>query len=241
MASKHATIADALIEDILSGRYRPGERLPSERDLAARFGANRGAVREAMKRLEQLGLALIGPGGARVNELPMGSLDVVGYLLARGDRPDSELVLQVLKVIHALFAVAADAVVRNASHSDIARLRDALKPLINERLRPEERQQARIVLLSDIMLTSGNLICQIIARTLFEQLTPRVTELLQEASQKLDRAAYIEQARRLDEGLAARDAQAVRSALEIMSEINRDTIMQTLNQEPQITARQAIQ
>ena len=51
MAGKHTTIADALIEDILSGHYRVGERLPSERDLAVRFEANRGAVREAMKQL----------------------------------------------------------------------------------------------------------------------------------------------------------------------------------------------
>ncbi|NCF80731.1 MAG: GntR family transcriptional regulator [Proteobacteria bacterium] len=31
--------------EILRGQYRPGERLPSERDLAARFEANRGPVR----------------------------------------------------------------------------------------------------------------------------------------------------------------------------------------------------
>ena len=46
--SKHDQIAHSLTHDILQGQYRPGERLPSERDLAARFDANRGAVREAM-------------------------------------------------------------------------------------------------------------------------------------------------------------------------------------------------
>ena len=49
--SKHEEIAAGLIKDILSGRYRVGERLPSERDLAGRFDANRGSVREAMKKL----------------------------------------------------------------------------------------------------------------------------------------------------------------------------------------------
>ena len=63
MPSKHDQIAEELILDVLTGSYRPGERLPSERDLAARFEANRGAVREAMKKLEQIGLAEISPGG----------------------------------------------------------------------------------------------------------------------------------------------------------------------------------
>ena len=49
--SKHEEIADSLTRDILTGQYRVGERLPSERDLSSRFEANRGAVREAMKKL----------------------------------------------------------------------------------------------------------------------------------------------------------------------------------------------
>jgi GntR family transcriptional regulator len=48
MSIKSDQIADALIQDVLTGRYRVGERLPSERDLVTRFDANRGAVREAM-------------------------------------------------------------------------------------------------------------------------------------------------------------------------------------------------
>ena len=40
---RHEEIADSLTRDILLGRYRCGERLPSERDLASRFDANRGA------------------------------------------------------------------------------------------------------------------------------------------------------------------------------------------------------
>ena len=66
MAGKHDQIAASLIKDILSGHYRVDERLPSERDLAVRFDANRGAVREAMKKLEQLSIAEVKPGGARV-------------------------------------------------------------------------------------------------------------------------------------------------------------------------------
>ena len=56
MSIKSDQVANALIDDVLNGQYRVGERLPSERDLVARFDANRGAVREAMAKLVQLGL-----------------------------------------------------------------------------------------------------------------------------------------------------------------------------------------
>ena len=59
-------IATNLRTDILRQRYLSGERLPSERDLASRFDASRGAVREAMSQLEQSGLIEVKPGGARV-------------------------------------------------------------------------------------------------------------------------------------------------------------------------------
>ena len=45
-----------LCEDVLSGRYEPGEKLPTQRALAAELDVNMASVREAVKRLEQLGL-----------------------------------------------------------------------------------------------------------------------------------------------------------------------------------------
>src|SRR5256885_9800517 len=45
-----------LREEILLGRYRPGDRLPPQRALAADMQVNMASVREALKRLEQLRL-----------------------------------------------------------------------------------------------------------------------------------------------------------------------------------------
>lgn len=53
----------ALSEEILTGRFAPGYALPGERDLAASFNVNRHAVREALKRLQQVGLVAISQGG----------------------------------------------------------------------------------------------------------------------------------------------------------------------------------
>jgi DNA-binding FadR family transcriptional regulator len=53
-----------LRDAIVSGRYQPGETLPGERELAAAFEVNRHAVREALRRLQQLGLLRVSQGGA---------------------------------------------------------------------------------------------------------------------------------------------------------------------------------
>jgi len=49
-------IADGLESDIASGRLRPGQKLPTESDLAARFGVNRHTVRRALAVLASRGL-----------------------------------------------------------------------------------------------------------------------------------------------------------------------------------------
>ncbi len=57
-------VFERLLADVLAGRLEPGDALPSERALSEGFEVNRHAVREALKRLQQAGLVLIGQGGA---------------------------------------------------------------------------------------------------------------------------------------------------------------------------------
>ena len=49
-------IADSIAAEITSGRYKPGDRLPTERDLAIQYGVSRPTLREALIALEILGL-----------------------------------------------------------------------------------------------------------------------------------------------------------------------------------------
>src|SRR3954454_220307 len=72
-----------LSEEILSGRYEPGEKLPTQRRLAAELGVTMTALREALKRLEQLGLVEVRHGDAmRVADWrASGGLDVIAHVL----------------------------------------------------------------------------------------------------------------------------------------------------------------
>lgn len=217
---KHEEIAESLTQDILVGQYRTGERLPSERDLAARFEANRGAVREAMKKLEQLGLASIHQGGARVCAVQDASLDVVSHLLAIGDVPDEDLADEIMQVFTALITLAAEATVRRATDAQIAAIRGRLEPLLRGTSNRTANSIARFELMRSIMQTSGNLVCQIIARSLFLQFVPRMAPL--ESLVELDLDAQRRFAEQLDAALAARNVAGVRSAFESMSRFNRE-------------------
>ena len=53
-----------LRKQILNGTLPTGAELPSERELAEKLGVNRGAVREAIKRLQQARLVRVRHGGA---------------------------------------------------------------------------------------------------------------------------------------------------------------------------------
>src|SRR5438270_6017983 len=52
----------SLCDAILTGRYAPGERLPTQRTLAAELGVNMASVRAALSRLEQLRLVEVRHG-----------------------------------------------------------------------------------------------------------------------------------------------------------------------------------
>ena len=79
-------IAEQLRSLILTGQYPPGSKLPPERELSKRLRVNRASLREALKKLEHLGLVRIRQGdGTRVqNFMETGGIELVQHLLPLG-------------------------------------------------------------------------------------------------------------------------------------------------------------
>jgi DNA-binding FadR family transcriptional regulator len=88
-----------LLEAVLAGRYAPGEKLPTQRALAADLGVTMGSLREALKRLEQMGLVEARQGDAmRVRDWrEHGGLDVIAHLLFRSGGLDPGVLADVLE------------------------------------------------------------------------------------------------------------------------------------------------
>ncbi|MBN1883723.1 MAG: FadR family transcriptional regulator [Deltaproteobacteria bacterium] len=64
------SIVDQVVDLIASGEYRPGQRLPSERELMETLGVGRSSIREAFQALAIMGLIDIRPGqGTFVREI----------------------------------------------------------------------------------------------------------------------------------------------------------------------------
>jgi len=161
-ASRSAAIAAELRDEILRGQYRQGERLPSERDLAERFGVHRSAVREALKGLEQLGVARIRPGGARVAPLEEASLDVVEHLLGLEDPPNPEIVDQVLEVMSGLFSMAARLCAERADSSKRAAVEQLIAELTRENLTAAEAVRLTQQLGDHFVEASGNMVLTLV-------------------------------------------------------------------------------
>ncbi|MDF0601133.1 phosphonate metabolism transcriptional regulator PhnF [Psychromarinibacter sp. C21-152] len=90
-------IASALTEDIAEGRYREGDKLPTEAQLAERFGVNRHTVRAALAQLVDAGLVRTRRGAgafvtARPTDYPIGRrVRFHRNLLAAGRTPDKRV------------------------------------------------------------------------------------------------------------------------------------------------------
>lgn len=67
--TKHGLVAQALSSEIRGGKYKVGDRLPSEPQLSERFGVSRHTVRAALRTLNQQGLVSTQQGiGTQVQE-----------------------------------------------------------------------------------------------------------------------------------------------------------------------------
>lgn len=238
MSAKHNQLAGTLTDEILSGRYQAGDRLPSERELAVRFNVNRGAVREAMSRLSQLGVADIQPGGARVSPINEASLDIIGHMLAATRVPDAQLLEQIFEVVERLLSMAAEALVERGRDADIEAVRAQLSRLFDNGLDGEAHAAARIEMMRTIMITSGNLVCQLIAHGLFKQFAPTLEAV--KPYVQLDVEAFNRIARRLEGALANRDRRAVREVFDDFAELHARTLAPAIEAAARQSVRHAV-
>jgi DNA-binding FadR family transcriptional regulator len=117
-----------LVAGIVEGEFSPGEMLPKEQALAARFDVSRGVAREVIRALQERGVVTVRHGlGARVTPEERWNVlypDVLGAML---ERPDGlELLREVTecRLIAEVEAVALAA--ERASEEDVAMLEEAL-------------------------------------------------------------------------------------------------------------------
>jgi len=210
-----------LLEALLSGRYAPGEKLPTQRALAADLDVTMGSLREALKRLEQMGLIEVRHGDAmRVRDWrEAGGLDVIAHLLLRGGAVDASVLGDVFEarglMLRELAALAA-------------RRRDAVQAARLERLAADiagapdaaTAQRLDFAFFTELAQAAGNLVFVLIMNSIralyFEHagLLP-VTERHDELAPLYARAAA---------AIARGDADRARAAVGTLADRQRDRV-----------------
>jgi DNA-binding FadR family transcriptional regulator len=215
--SRSGEVAAIVRDEILSGQYRAGERMPSERDLVVRFDTSRGVVREAFKKLEQLGIVSIQPGGARVVPITECTLDVLGPLLDLNALADPKLVDEVLHMFGVLLDVAARTAVLKARQDQIEEAMSIcdtmLDPAFDRNTAPDTMRSLALLFVE----IADHLVLRLILnglRTTFLERMPRLG-----IETRLDTKTHYAIVGQLRDALAARDAPAVGDA---MCRLNRE-------------------
>ncbi|MBM4388336.1 MAG: FadR family transcriptional regulator, partial [Deltaproteobacteria bacterium] len=92
-------ISEQIQRHILNGIFKPGEKLPPERELARMLNVTRTTLREALKKLEGVKLVLIRQGdGITVQDFRKSdNLFILKELLFEGDRVDSGILGNLLE------------------------------------------------------------------------------------------------------------------------------------------------
>ena len=114
------------IEDaILDGKIRPGEKLPSERELGTMLGTSRGTLREALRILEQKGLIEIKlgvNGGAIVKEASSEQMSETLALLIRSQSVSLEHLAEFREGVEGMAASLAAARATTRDNTDLKKL-----------------------------------------------------------------------------------------------------------------------
>lgn len=106
---------------LVSGEIAPGERIPSERDLAARFGVGRPAVREALRELKAQGLLISGRGPRGTVAAALPGADV-GATLRNLAGSGAERLVELMELRVAVEVQAAGLAARRATLDEIRRM-----------------------------------------------------------------------------------------------------------------------
>jgi len=227
--SKTEDITEILRDEILKGQYRAGERLPSERDLASRFESNRGAIREAIKKLEQLGIVQVNPGGVRVIAIEDATLEVLGHLLDLEEFPKPALVEQSLDVSAALTGLSARTAVERADADQRAEILEVIQRLQHQEIEDETYHEGWVELRNCFNKVNNNLVLRLIGNGLKNQFVGRLQNAGIRALIDLERDR--EFLKELEEAMNERDGEKAVRAITHHHQLIKQAILKALNQE----------
>lgn len=147
-------IATSVIEAIVDGAYPPGSVLPPERDLAEQLGVNRTSLRQALARLQHMGLIEARQGSGNLVREPAALTDpAIVEVLLRKLGPD--FLAELLEIREALGLLIGELAVSRATPEDLAALRPTVE-FVRAADRPEVLQTAELAFFAVLIQATHN-------------------------------------------------------------------------------------
>ena len=200
---------------ILRGILRPGERLPSERELAEKMDVSRPSLREAIADLSDRGLVVSRPNaGIYVAEV-LGSAfsPALVDLFSRHD----EAVADYLSFRRDMEGLAAERAARLASDTDLAVIDEIFRKMeaAHSKRDPTDESQLDAQFHMAIIEAGHNVIMLHMMRSMYDLLRQGVFYNRQMMfKNRTTRDTLLDQHRAINTGLQARDSAAARAAVE---------------------------
>jgi len=200
---------------ILRGILRPGERLPSERELSDRLGISRPSLREAVAELQEKGLLTSKAGaGIYVADVLGGAFSPA---LIRLFSAHDEAVFDYIAFRRDMEGLAAERAARLASDTDLRVIQTILDKMVAAHAKRDSADEA--LLDADFHLSiieaSHNVIMLHMMRSMYDLLREGVFYNRQIMfRQRSTRDTLLEQHRAINEAIQARDPAASRAAVE---------------------------
>jgi GntR family transcriptional regulator, transcriptional repressor for pyruvate dehydrogenase complex len=213
-----------LVADVLSGRYETGERLPTQRALAAELGVNLASVREGVKRLEQLRLVETRQGdGMRVRDWRAdGGLDVLVHAVAHGGALDAPLVGEVFEARRLLLAEASALAAGRRSDAQAAllgRLADELAASSDD----VAAQGLDLAFMGTVIEAAGNVAFSLIANSIRDVYLQRL-QLFRALVARRDELGYAAVAT----AIAQRDGAGARQAMTALARAQEERLLEAI-------------
>jgi len=200
---------------ILRGILRPGERLPSERELAERMGVSRPSLRDAISELQEQGLLTAKAGSGIYVAEGLGS--AFSPALIRWFGSHEEAVFDYLSFRRDMEGLAAERAARLGSDSDLKVVQaifDKMQAAHNRNAANDEAQLDAEFHMA-IIEASHNVVMLHMMRSMYDLLVQGVFYNRQTMfRQRATREAILDQHRAINVALQERDPLAARNAIE---------------------------
>ncbi len=209
------TVMHQIEQLILRGILRPGERLPSERDLSEKMGVSRPSLREAIADLESRGLLTTRKGSGVYVADVLGSAfsEPLIQLFASHD----EALFDYIAFRRDLEGLATERAARLASDTDIKVISAIFKKMeaAHNKRNPAEESALDAEFHMAIVEASHNVFMLHMMRSMFEMLRAGVFYNRQVMFKvRTTRSALLDQHRKIHDTLVGRDPKAARMAME---------------------------